>query len=187
LFVFVLLLYFFVFVFVFVFVFFLLFVFRFIFILCFCFGLSLLVVCFYFSLSFICFLVFPLFALFICCLVLTKTTFQGVMLINTSRGGLVDSSALVTALKTKKIGAAGLDVVEEEGDYVFEDHSGQAIADNMLSRLLSFPNVIVTGHQAFFTQEAVATIAAVTLDNALLFHKEGKTGKSHPNFVVPEY
>ena len=99
----------------------------------------------------------------------------------------MDSSALIGGLKSKKIGAAGLDVVEEEGDYVFEDHSGQAIADNVLSRLLSFPNVIVTGHQAFFTQEAVATIAAVTLDNAIAFHKDGKKGKAHPNFVVPEY
>lgn len=109
------------------------------------------------------------------------------MLINTSRGGLVSTNALIHGLKSGKIGYAGLDVVEEEGDYVFEDHSSQPISSNVLARLLTFPNVIITGHQAFFTKEAVETIATTTIDNAVLYLKEGKRGKAHPNLAVAEY
>ncbi|WP_297627861.1 2-hydroxyacid dehydrogenase [uncultured Rikenella sp.] len=89
----------------------------------------------------------------------------GVMLINTGRGGLIDTQALIEGLKQKRIGAAGLDVYEEEGDYFYEDKSDKIINDDVLARLLSFNNVIVTSHQGFFTEEALANIAHTTLSN----------------------
>jgi len=88
---------------------------------------------------------------------------DGVVLVNTSRGKLIDSAALVDGLKSGRIGAAGLDVYEEETDYFFEDRSGEIMQDDILARLTSFPNVIVTSHQAFFTREAVTNIAETTL------------------------
>ncbi len=90
---------------------------------------------------------------------------KGAMLINTSRGGLVDTKAVVEALKSGHLGYLGLDVYEEEADLFFEDLSGQVIQDDVFARLLTFPNVLVTGHQAFFTQEALQGIAMTTLDN----------------------
>ena len=90
---------------------------------------------------------------------------QGVYLINTSRGKLVDTAALIAGLKSRKIGGACLDVYEQESDYFFEDRSGSAIDDDILARLLTFPNVLVTSHQAFFTREAMTNIAKVTLQN----------------------
>ena len=89
----------------------------------------------------------------------------GVMLINTSRGALVDTVAVIAALKTMRIGYLGLDVYEEEGDMFFEDLSGKIITDDVFSRLLTFPNVLITGHQGFFSAEALASIAATTLQN----------------------
>lgn len=89
----------------------------------------------------------------------------GVMIINTSRGGLVDSKAVIKGLKNGKIGYLGLDVYEEEGPLFFEDFSGQVIQDDDLMRLMSFPNVLVTSHQAFLTQEALNNIAQTTLGN----------------------
>jgi D-lactate dehydrogenase len=89
----------------------------------------------------------------------------GVMIINTSRGQLIDTKALIKGLKSKKIGAAGLDVYEEESDYFFEDLSNQNIDDDVLARLLTFNNVLITSHQAFFTREALANIAKTTLEN----------------------
>ncbi|GLE06687.1 hypothetical protein PINS_up016081 [Pythium insidiosum] len=89
----------------------------------------------------------------------------GVLLINTSRGGLIDTAALVKGLKSKKIGGVGLDVVEGEGDYFYSDHSGSLIPDDTLARLFTFSNVIITGHQAFFTKEALENIATTTMDN----------------------
>ncbi|WP_323815727.1 2-hydroxyacid dehydrogenase [Cellvibrio sp. NN19] len=89
----------------------------------------------------------------------------GVMLINTSRGGLIDTRAVIDALKNNTIGYLGLDVYEEEGDLFFENKSNQLLQDDIFARLLTFPNVVITGHQAFFTREALATIAQVTLDN----------------------
>lgn len=89
----------------------------------------------------------------------------GVVLINTGRGQLIHSQALIDGLKEKKIGAAGLDVYEEEGDYFYEDKSDKIIDDDTLARLLSFNNVIVTSHQGFFTREALANIAETTLSN----------------------
>lgn len=90
---------------------------------------------------------------------------DGVMLINTSRGGLVDTPAVIDALKSGKIGYLGLDVYEEEAELFFEDLSQQAIQDDVFSRLLTFPNVLITGHQAFFTREALRNIADTTLAN----------------------
>lgn len=90
---------------------------------------------------------------------------NGVMIINTSRGGLVDTSSVIEALKSGKIGSLGLDVYEEEGDLFFENLSDQVIQDDQLARLLTFPNVIITSHQAFFTREALSAIAEITLQN----------------------
>lgn len=86
----------------------------------------------------------------------------GMMLINTSRGALVDTPAVIDALKDGRVGYLGLDVYEEEGDLFFEDHSGEVIHDDVFARLLTFPNVIITAHQAFFTREAMVEIARVT-------------------------
>lgn len=96
-----------------------------------------------------------------------------VMLINTSRGQLIHTNALIEGLKSKKVAAAGLDVYEEEEDYFYEDKSDKIIDDDVLARLLSFNNVIVTSHQGFFTQEAMRNIAETTLQNMLDF-TEGK-------------
>ena len=94
---------------------------------------------------------------------------RGVMLINTSRGGLVDTRAVIGGLKSGRIGALGLDVYEEEADLFFEDLSGTVIQDDVFARLLTFPNVLITGHQGFFTREALASIAETTLANATAF------------------
>ena len=89
----------------------------------------------------------------------------GAMLVNTSRGGLVDSAAVVAALKSRRLGALALDVYEAEGPLFYDDHSADVIDDDVLMRLTTFPNVLVCGHQAFFTREALAEIAACTLRN----------------------
>jgi D-lactate dehydrogenase len=94
---------------------------------------------------------------------------NGVMLINTSRGALLDTVAIVDALKSGKIGYLGLDVYEEEEEIFFEDRSGLILSDDVFARLLTFPNVIITGHQAFFTKEALLKIAATTIDNITRF------------------
>ncbi len=91
---------------------------------------------------------------------------KNVFIINTSRGKLIDSEALLKALREKRIAAAGLDVYEEEADVFYEDRSGDIIDDETLSLLVSMPNVIITSHQAFLTEEALSNIAAVTLGNA---------------------
>ncbi len=89
----------------------------------------------------------------------------GVMLINTSRGGLIDTQAAIDGLKSGKIGYLGLDVYEQEGDLFFEDLSSIVIQDDVFQRLLAFPNVLITGHQAFFTKDALKNIAETTLSN----------------------
>ena len=89
----------------------------------------------------------------------------GVMLINTSRGALVDTEAVIGALKSRKIGYLGLDVYEQESDLFFEDLSEEVIQDDVFQRLLTFPNVLITGHQAFFTENALKNIAETTLSN----------------------
>ena len=95
----------------------------------------------------------------------------GVMLINTSRGALLDTIAVIEALKSGKVGYLGLDVYEEEEEIFFEDRSGLIIPDDVFARLLTFPNVIITGHQAFFTREALEHIAATTVDNITKFER----------------
>jgi D-lactate dehydrogenase len=89
----------------------------------------------------------------------------GVVLINTSRGALIDTTAVVQGLKSQRVGALGLDVYEQESDLFFEDLSNRIIQDDVFERLMTFPNVIVTGHQAFFTKEALQNIAETTLSN----------------------
>jgi D-lactate dehydrogenase len=90
---------------------------------------------------------------------------QGAMLINTSRGGLIDTLAAITALKNGRIGYLGLDVYEQEESLFFNDLSENIIQDDTIMRLLSFPNVLVTSHQGFFTEEALTEIAKTTMQN----------------------
>ncbi|KAJ5994722.1 D-lactate dehydrogenase [Penicillium waksmanii] len=89
----------------------------------------------------------------------------GALLVNTSRGGLIDSSAVIVALKSKRLGGLALDVYEAESEFFYNDHSDEIIHDDVLARLLTFPNVIVCSHQGFFTKEALTEIAGVTLGN----------------------
>jgi D-lactate dehydrogenase len=99
---------------------------------------------------------------------------RGVMLINTSRGAVVDARAAVAALKSGQLGSLGLDVYEEEADLFFRDLSNTVLHDDVFARLLTFPNVIVTGHQAFFTEQALTAIATTTLGNLDHFEAEGR-------------
>ncbi|MBE6649497.1 MAG: 2-hydroxyacid dehydrogenase [Ruminococcaceae bacterium] len=99
---------------------------------------------------------------------------KGVILINTSRGALVNADALLAGIKSRKIGAACLDVYEEEAEWFFEDNSGHIMEDDTLARLISMPNVIVTSHQAFLTEEALSNIAETTVKNISKHFKEGK-------------
>lgn len=96
---------------------------------------------------------------------------KGVYILNTSRGSLIDSEALLNALKTKKIGAAGLDVYEEETEFFYEDFSYKIINDDVLAGIIAMPNVIITSHQAFLTHEALKNIAYVTLSNLSHYFK----------------
>lgn len=98
---------------------------------------------------------------------------KGVVLLNTSRGALVDAVALLEGIKSRKIGAACMDVYEEEEEFFFEDYSGHIIDDDVLARLLSMPNVLVTSHQAFLTREALDTIAKVTVENIIQLDAHG--------------
>jgi D-lactate dehydrogenase len=107
---------------------------------------------------------------------------RGVMLVNTSRGGVVDTLALIEGLKSGQIGYLGLDVYEEEADLFFEDLSNRVLQDDVLARLLTFPNVIITGHQAFFTREALAAIAHVTLRNI----SDIEAGRECPHLVTAD-
>lgn len=106
----------------------------------------------------------------------------GVMLINTSRGALIDTKAVINGLKSDKIGYLGLDVYEQEGDLFFEDFSNTVIQDDLFERLLTFPNVLITGHQAFFTVDALESIAETTLANISEFEQ----GKPCQNQVKAE-
>ena len=109
-----------------------------------------------------------------------KTMKSGAVIINTSRGGLVDTDALINGLLSRKVGAACLDVYEEEADVFFEDRSGNILEDDKLVRLIAMPNVIVTSHQAFLTKEALDNIAATTVDNLVKF----RDGIENPNTEV---
>jgi D-lactate dehydrogenase len=107
---------------------------------------------------------------------------QGVMLINTSRGALIDTQAVTLALKCRKVGYLGLDVYEQESDLFFENLSEDVIQDDVFQRLLTFPNVLITGHQAFFTESALKQIAQSTLSNIADFEQ----GRSCPNVINSE-
>ena len=102
---------------------------------------------------------------------------EGVMLVNTSRGGLIDTQAAIKGLKSRKIGHLALDVYEQESSMFFEDMSGEIIQDDIFERLLTFPNVIITGHQAFFTEDALQNIAETTLNNITAIEQ----GQNCPN------
>ncbi|KTD60657.1 2-hydroxyacid dehydrogenase [Legionella santicrucis] len=104
----------------------------------------------------------------------------GAMLINTGRGKLLDTKAVIVALKSKKLGYLGIDVYEEEEPLFFENHSNEIIDDDVFCRLQTFPNVLITGHQGFFTQEAIQNIASTTLENISNFEK-----KISPIYWVP--
>lgn len=101
---------------------------------------------------------------------------DGVILVNTSRGGLIDTNDLIQGIRERKFSGVGLDVYEEEKDNVFENHEDDIMMHSVTSRLLSFPNVIVTSHQGFFTEEALAAIAETTLGNAEAYLKGEKAG-----------
>lgn len=105
----------------------------------------------------------------------------GCFLVNTSRGKLIDTPALIEGLKNRKVGGAALDVYEEEDDYFFEDFSASGVDDDVLARLMTFPNVLITSHQGFFTREALANIARTTLQNVRDFYdgKELKNAVCH--------
>jgi D-lactate dehydrogenase len=110
----------------------------------------------------------------------------GALLINTGRGALIDSRALIGALKSGHLGGAGLDVYEEEEGVFFHDLSGQVLQDDVLARLISFPNVLVTSHQAFLTREALANIARVTLESVAAFERgQGLAHEVHAEAVLP--
>ena len=102
----------------------------------------------------------------------------GAMLINTSRGAVIDTRAVIAALKAGRLGSLGLDVYEEEADLFFRDLSGEVLQDDVFARLLTFPNVLITGHQAFFTAQALTAIAETTLANADAFAANGRP--QHP-------
>ena len=97
---------------------------------------------------------------------------QGVMLINTSRGGLVKTKVVIEALKTGKVGYFGMDVYEEEEHLFFDDHSEEILLDETIARLLTFRNVLITGHQAFLTKEALKNIASTTINNLDCFQSK---------------
>ena len=99
---------------------------------------------------------------------------KGVVIVNTSRGALVDAEALLGGIKSRQVGAACLDVYEEESELFFEDNSGHIMEDDILARLISMPNVIVTSHQAFLTEEALENIAQTTIDNLTMLRDNGQ-------------
>lgn len=99
---------------------------------------------------------------------------KGVVILNTSRGALIDAESLLNGIKSRKVGAACLDVYEEESDLFFEDNSGHILEDDTLARLISMPNVIVTSHQAFLTEEALENIAETTVNNIIDIVETGK-------------
>ena len=101
---------------------------------------------------------------------------RGVMIVNTSRGALVDTTALIEGLKSGQIGSLGLDVYEEEEQLFFRDLSSDVIQDDVFARLLTFPNVLITAHQAFFTREALRGISETTLENVTAYEQGRRSG-----------
>jgi D-lactate dehydrogenase len=111
---------------------------------------------------------------------------RGALLVNTSRGALIDAEAVVDALKDGQLGGLAIDVYEQEADLFFEDLSSEIVRDDTLQRLLMFPNVLVTAHQAFFTQEALTAIAETTLASITAFERgEELTNAVTQAFIVP--
>jgi D-lactate dehydrogenase len=104
------------------------------------------------------------------------------VLINTSRGGLIDTKSVIAALKSKRLGGLALDVYEAEAQLFYKDHSEEIIQDDELMRLMTFPNVLICGHQAFFTEEALTEIAECTLRNV----EDFMLRRSCPNSLVME-
>lgn len=109
-----------------------------------------------------------------------KEARPGLVIVNTSRGGLIDTAALIEALKAGRIGGVALDVYEQEGDLFFRDLSNEIVQDDVFQRLLTFPNVLITGHQAFLTSEALAAIARTTMDSLT----EAEAGKPLTNRIT---
>jgi D-lactate dehydrogenase len=109
---------------------------------------------------------------------------NGVIILNTGRGALIDSKAMIEGLKNGQIGGAALDVYEEEENLFFRDLSNKILKDDILARLLTFPNVLMTSHQAFLTKEALQNIAITTLENIDKFNKTGIVAKER--IVSPE-
>ena len=107
---------------------------------------------------------------------------HGAMLVNTSRGALVDTRDLLRALKKGHLGSVGLDVYEEEAQIFYQDLSDEIIPDAVITQLLTYPNVLVTGHQAFFTEEAMSIIAKTTIQNISDF----AAGRDNENILMPE-
>ena len=101
----------------------------------------------------------------------------GAMLVNTSRGALVEHNAIIDALKRKHLGGLAIDVYDLEEGLFFQNHEGEILDDEVISRLMTFPNVLITGHQGFFTMESLSEIASVTMDNLKCF-EEGKECKN---------
>ena len=93
----------------------------------------------------------------------------GAMLVNTSRGALVEHHAIIDALKRKHLGGLAIDVYDSEEGLFFQNHEGEILDDEVISRLMTFPNVLITGHQGFFTKESLSEIASVTIDNLKCF------------------
>ena len=110
----------------------------------------------------------------------------GVMLVNTGRGALVDTVDVIDALKSRHLGALALDVYEEEAELFFEDRSADVISDDVFARLMTFPNVLVTAHQAFLTHEALDAIATTTLQN-LSDLEAGRPCRTHCDSAPPEF
>ena len=108
---------------------------------------------------------------------------KGVILINTSRGALIDAEALLNGIKSRLVGAACLDVYEEESELFFEDRSGHIVDDDVLARLITMPNVLLTSHQAFLTEEAIENIAETTVQNMV----DIRQGRSCQNEIVEVY
>jgi D-lactate dehydrogenase len=110
---------------------------------------------------------------------------KGMILINTSRGGLVDTKALIKGLQSGTIGGVGMDVYENEADYFFQDWSARTVKDEDLLSLLGNNKVVLTAHQAFFTKEAVSAIVNTTLTNLWYYKEKGLRGQEHPNNCIP--
>lgn len=110
----------------------------------------------------------------------------GAMLVNTSRGAVIDTGAVIDALKSGHLGALAIDVYEQESELFFSDRSNEIIGDDVFERLMTFPNVLVTGHQGFFTREAMREIAETTINNLVSFQTGSSCAHRVPGTSNPE-